>query len=70
MLYLHLYHSLYPKYAIYKFNDYTIPFHYNDNFKVQYILLKKFVLPCMTEARAYYDAFAPVGRLKELLAQT
>jgi hypothetical protein len=33
MLYLHLYHSLYPKYMIYKFNDYSVPFHYYDNFK-------------------------------------
>ena len=33
ILYLHLYHSLYPKYMIYKFNDYTVPFHYYDNFK-------------------------------------
>lgn len=33
MLYLHLYHSLCLKYMIYKFNDYSVPFHYFDNFE-------------------------------------
>jgi len=70
MLYLHLYQSLYPKYVIYKFNDYTLPFIIMTTLKVQYILLKRFVLPCMTEARAYYDALASVRRLKEFLEQT
>ena len=31
--------------------------------KVQYILLKRFVLPCVTEARAYCDALASVRNL-------
>jgi hypothetical protein len=48
ILYLHLYHSLYPKYVIYKLMIIQYLPIIMTSLRVQYILLKKFVLPCMT----------------------